>query len=58
MESMIGEMGIARTDLTPRGQVFVRSEDWTAVAQGEHIKAGENVRVVAVDGLKLIVVKA
>src|SRR5262249_48112084 len=49
---MIGEIGIARTALSPEGQVQVRGEYWDAVADGE-IGEGARVRVRAVEGLKL-----
>lgn len=53
-EGMIGEVGVARTGLTPEGKVFVHGELWNAVAKGE-IAAGAQVRVAAVQGLRLIV---
>jgi membrane-bound ClpP family serine protease len=33
--------------------VNVRSEEWTATSDGKKIEAGEKVRVVAQEGLKL-----
>ncbi len=51
-EGLIGETGIARTDLTPSGKVFVHGELWDAAAE-ETIASGERVRVVAVDGMML-----
>jgi membrane-bound serine protease (ClpP class) len=51
-EGLIGETGIARTDLTPSGRVFVHGELWDAVGE-ETIAAGERVRVVAVNGMML-----
>jgi membrane-bound ClpP family serine protease len=38
--------------------VFVRGELWSAVATGPGIAAGERVRVVGVDGLRLRVERA
>jgi membrane-bound serine protease (ClpP class) len=55
MEGLIGEVGVVRTRLTPRGQVFLRGELWTAEAESE-VEAGESVRVTGVDGLTLRVV--
>ncbi|HLK19309.1 MAG TPA: NfeD family protein, partial [Bryobacteraceae bacterium] len=49
---MIGEIGIASTQLAPEGQVLVRGEYWSAVADAA-ISAGTRVRVKAVDALKL-----
>lgn len=58
-ESLAGKTGIARTDLTPNGQVQVASELWSAeLAEGEStIHQGERVQVVRVDGLRLVVRK-
>lgn len=47
---MIGEMGVARTALTPRGTVFVHGELWDAVGSTA-VEAGAQVRVVAIEGL-------
>jgi membrane-bound serine protease (ClpP class) len=56
-EGMIGEIGTARTDLSPAGKVFVHGELWEAEAK-DPVKAGEKVRVLEVLGdLKLKVEK-
>jgi len=57
-EGMIGEVGTARTDLSPSGKVFVHGEIWEAEAT-EPVAKGEKVKVVAVlDTLKVRVRKA
>jgi len=57
-EGLIGEVGRARTDLVPDGQVFVHGEIWRAEAEAP-IVAGSRVRVVKVlDSLKLRVEKS
>lgn len=53
-EGMIGEIGVARTQLGPDGKVFVHGEIWNAVARAE-IAPGTRVRVHGVDGLHLLV---
>jgi membrane-bound serine protease (ClpP class) len=53
----IGAEGVAVTNLAPNGMVRVKSEDWTATAQGGTILQGERVKVLAVEGLRLHVVK-
>jgi membrane-bound serine protease (ClpP class) len=53
-EGMIGEIGVAIGDLAPAGRVFVRGEYWNAVATSQ-LKAGERVRVTAIDHLNLTV---
>jgi membrane-bound serine protease (ClpP class) len=53
-EGMIGEIGVARTQLQPSGKVFVHGELWNAVARTA-VPEGARVRVSGVDGLQLIV---
>lgn len=53
-EGMLGEEGVADSDIDPEGRVLVRGEYWNAVS-GETIRAGERVRVVEVKGLHLTV---
>ena len=54
LESMIGEIGEARTPINAKGRVFVHSELWNA-ASSKPIPSGSKVRVVAVEGLALTV---
>jgi membrane-bound serine protease (ClpP class) len=54
---MVGERGVARTDLKPEGQVFVHGEYWHAVSE-EPMNAGEPIEVVQVVDLKLLVRRA
>ena len=53
-EGMIGELGVARTPLSPDGKVFVHGELWSARASAS-LDAGTAVRVKAVEGLRVIV---
>ena len=55
--ALIGLQGVAETDLSTSGQVFVRGELWTAVAT-EPIRKGERVRVIGVDGITLRVTRS
>jgi len=55
--TLIGEEGVAKTDLNPVGLVRVRAEDWTAESDGRTIEAGSKVRVSAEHGLRLKVDK-
>jgi membrane-bound serine protease (ClpP class) len=56
-EGMIGAVGAVRRALAPRGKVAVMGELWDAVARdGAPLEEGSEVEVVAVDGLRLIVV--
>lgn len=51
-EGMLARRGVARSDLNPRGKVFVRGEVWRAVAP-EPVARNEEIEVVAVEGLTL-----
>jgi membrane-bound serine protease (ClpP class) len=56
-EGLVGEIGIAQTDLGPEGKVFVHGELWNAEA-AEPIAKGTKVRVTRVlDSLKIRVDK-
>jgi membrane-bound serine protease (ClpP class) len=53
---VVGRRGRATTPLAPLGTVQIESELWTAVADHDAvIEAGDEVEVVAVDGLRLLV---
>lgn len=54
-ESLSGAIGTALGDIAPRGQVQVRSEQWSAeLTEGEkHIKKGQSIEVVEIQGLRL-----
>ncbi len=54
MEGLIGEEGVAETDLAPEGKVFIHGEIWDAVGE-EPVKKGERVRVKEVRGLRVVV---
>jgi len=53
-EELIGMRGVALADFSDRGPVRVHSEQWTARTDAA-VKRGETIRVVAMDGLELIV---
>lgn len=55
---LAGATGVATTPLSPEGTVLVLNEHWSAVAEGEAIRPGEAVEVVAREGLKLRVRRA
>ncbi len=54
VEGMIGSIGIAKTDLNPRGQITVQGEIWEAVSQTP-IRKGETAEVMSVEGLTVTV---
>jgi membrane-bound serine protease (ClpP class) len=56
--SLVGSVGLAQTDLEPRGIVLVRSEEWSAEAVEGSVRKGEKIEVVSVaEGLLLQVRK-
>jgi membrane-bound serine protease (ClpP class) len=57
-EGLVGKTATVRERLGPEGQVMVSGEIWRAVAEGEPLEPGAQVRIVAVDGLTLRVAKA
>ena len=54
-EGLVGEVGVVRSRLAPRGQVFVRGELWNAEAESP-VEPGDSVRVAKIEGLTLRVV--
>jgi membrane-bound serine protease (ClpP class) len=55
VEGMIGERGVASTDIDNTGKVKVHGEIWSATST-EPIKAGDSVVVKGIERMKLIVV--
>jgi membrane-bound serine protease (ClpP class) len=56
-ETLFSAMGVALSDLDPSGQVRVKGEVWSAIAEEEGIRQGDAVQVVNVEGLRLWVTK-
>jgi membrane-bound serine protease (ClpP class) len=54
-EGLVGEVGVVRSPLAPRGQIFLRGELWNAESEIP-VEPGESVRVTHIDGLTLRVV--
>ena len=52
VQGLIGEVGVAQSDLAPQGKVFVHGEIWNAIS-AEPVTAGSSVVVRKVDGLQL-----
>jgi len=53
---LVGEMGVARTNLEPEGDVFVQGEIWKAQAD-QPIKKGEKIVVTGMEGFTLKVTR-
>jgi membrane-bound serine protease (ClpP class) len=54
-EGLVGRTATTRSDLSPDGMVFVEGELWHATSANGSIPSGRRVKVVAANGLKLIV---
>jgi membrane-bound serine protease (ClpP class) len=55
-QSLIGRIGVAKTDIDPKGQVNVEGELWSAVCkQKPYAYEGEEVEVMGFEGLTLYV---
>jgi membrane-bound serine protease (ClpP class) len=54
-EGLIGRLAETRTPLDPEGSVFVQGELWHATAVDGPIDQGEQVEIVAMEGLRLTV---
>jgi len=56
-EGLVGEIGVAKTSLSPEGKVFVHGEIWDAVADS-NIRKGQKVQVTEVlENLRVKVIK-
>lgn len=56
--TLVGQLAVATTDLTPSGTVHVAGEHWSAVSDsGEPVEQGEEVLVTEAEGLTLKVLK-
>ena len=56
-EELIGKKAIVKVALNPEGTVLLKGERWTALSEADPVKAGEEVIVTGVEGLKLKVSK-
>jgi membrane-bound serine protease (ClpP class) len=54
-EALIGAIGVAVTDLKPKGEVRVQGEFWQAITKGEPVNNGQTVEVVCLEGMFLVV---
>ncbi|WP_421904172.1 NfeD family protein [Oceanobacillus halophilus] len=54
-EKLKGESGITMTDLRPVGTIKINNKDYSAVSNGQWIEKNTEIRVVQVDGTKILV---
>lgn len=55
ISTIIGATGTAQTAISPTGIAYSQGESWSARTLGKKISPGTPIRVVAIDGLELIV---
>ncbi|MEO0074479.1 MAG: NfeD family protein, partial [candidate division WOR-3 bacterium] len=56
-EGLIDEIGVATTDFDKEGTVMIHGELWNAESISNKINKGDKVRVIRIEGMKLIVKK-
>lgn len=56
-EELVGKTAIVKRDLDPEGMVLFKGELWTARSERGRVKAGEEVIITRVEGLKLYVTR-
>jgi len=54
-EQLVGQIGVARENLAPKGYIKVQGELWRALAKDRPVAQDTAVRIVAADGMTLIV---
>lgn len=54
-EGLVGSVGVARTDISPEGQVMARGTLWRARTLGAAIGRGTPIKVKGIKGLTLMV---
>jgi membrane-bound serine protease (ClpP class) len=58
VERLVQEVGTVTHELHPQGKVFVHGEIWDAASDAGDIPRGARVRILRVDGLRLVVAPA
>lgn len=54
-EKLIGESGIAQTDLRPAGKATIKNNSYQVMSRGDYINKGASISVVGVDENQIIV---
>ena len=57
LDKMIGQGGIASTDLRPSGKVLIDSKSYQAVTQGDYIEKDTEIIIISTDENQLVVKK-
>jgi membrane-bound serine protease (ClpP class) len=53
LSALLGESGLAISDMAPRGTVRVHGEEWSAIADDPPIRSGDSVAVTGMEGVTL-----
>ena len=51
-EGMVGQRGLAKTNLTPKGTIIIHGEMWNGMSE-KPVEAGHPIEVTHIDGLTL-----
>ncbi|HWO43050.1 MAG TPA: NfeD family protein [Candidatus Eisenbacteria bacterium] len=54
-EQLIGQIGVARENLAPKGYIKIQGELWKALAKSNAIPQNRPVKVIGAEGMTLIV---
>lgn len=54
-EQLLGEEGVTLTDLRPVGTIGIQNKEYSAISNAQWIKKGTNVKVIQVDGTRILV---
>src|SRR5699024_10672549 len=54
-ENIVGKRGKAVTPLRPSGTIMIGKERLDAVSEGDYIREGEQIEIIAVEGARTIV---
>lgn len=57
LEALVGKMGVAASDLRPSGWAVVGADKLFVVTEGEFVENGDDVKVLSVDGNRVVVRK-
>jgi len=57
LENLVGQQGVADTDLRPSGWINVSNQRIFVVTEGSYIDKQENVKILSVDGNRVLVRK-
>ncbi|GIT57757.1 MAG: hypothetical protein Ct9H300mP18_11860 [Candidatus Neomarinimicrobiota bacterium] len=55
LENLIGETGVATSDLRPSGWVLVNNEKIFVVTEGEFVDKDQEIKILSVDGNRVVV---